>query len=118
VEEATHILGPGGFSLRIGARALELSHVLSFWTFAGSEPERELLRRACRRIALTLGTARAIYTQELVPTGFYDGLDLLGIEAQLRAEFGEPSGSFAALAGTEHFGPHCWYVDDFSDLAA
>jgi hypothetical protein len=120
VEEARdgleHIVGPGGFSLDVSARAVELYHLIRFSHFTGVDEERQLLRRACFAIASMIDSPRAIYMHELLPSGFNDGLDLDGMESKLRAAFGAPSHTFAALHAAENFGTGCWYIDDFADL--
>lgn len=120
VEEPRHgtacIVGPGGFALSLSSHVVSLYHVMRFRHFTGVEDERELLRRACLAIASMIGSPRAIYMHELLPTGFSDGLDLDGIEAKLRADFGSPSATFSALHAAEDYGTGCWYIDDFTDL--
>lgn len=111
-----HIVGPGGFALSIYARAVELYHLIPFSHFTGVEEERQLLRRACFAIASMIDSPRAIYTHELLPHGFDEGLDLDETESKLRATFGPPSDTFAALHAAENFGAGCWYIDDFADL--
>jgi hypothetical protein len=111
-----HIVGPGGFAVHISARAVELYHLIRFSDFTGSVEERQILRRACFTIASMIDSPRAIYMHELLPNGFEDGLDLDGMESELRATFGAPSTTFAALHAAENFGTGCWYIDDFADL--
>ena len=108
---AGQILGPGGFALAISSRAVQLYHLLRFSHFTGVEAERELLRGACHAIAAIVGSPRVIYMHELLPDGFHEGKDLDGIEATLRASFGSPSPTFAALHDADDFGPGCWYVE-------
>jgi hypothetical protein len=111
-----HIVGPGGFALDLSARAVQLYHVIRFSEFTGSDEQRQLLRRACFSIASMIDSPRAFYMHELLPNGFNDGLDLDGMESKLRAAFGAPSATFAALHAAENFGTGCWYIDDFADL--
>ena len=111
-----HIVGPGGFSLRISTRAVELYHPIRFSHFTGVEEERQLLRRACFAIASMLDSPRAIYMHELLPNGFNDGLGLDEMESKLRDSFGAPSDTFAALHTAENYEAGCWYIDDFADL--
>lgn len=75
-----------------------------------------MLRRACFAIASMIDSPRAIYTHEMLPSGFEDGLDLDGMESKLRAAFGAPSPTFASLHAAENLGTGCWYIDDFADL--
>ena len=115
-ESGSAIVGPGGFGLHISARAVELYHVIRFSHFTGVDEERQLLRRACFAIASMIASPRAIYMHELLPNGFNDGLDLDQMESKLRATFGPPSDTFAALHAAENFEAGCWYIDDFADL--
>ena len=110
------IVGPGGFALSVSALAVELYHLIPFSHFTGVDEERQLLRRACLAIASIIDSPRAIYMHELLPNGFNDGLDLDEIESKLRATFGPPSDTFAALHAAESYGAGCWYIDDFADL--
>lgn len=113
---AEHIVGPGGFSLRISARAVELYHVIRFSHFTGVDEERQRLRRACFTIASMIDSPRAIYTHEMLPNGFNEGLGLDEMGSKFRATFGAPSATFAALHAAENFEAGCWYIDDFADL--
>jgi hypothetical protein len=110
------LLGPGGFSIRVGQRGLSLWHLLRFSTFAGEKRERDLLRRACLVIANLVHSPKAIFMHELLPDGFYEGLDFAGCEATLRAEFGAPACTFEELLAAGDWGRGCWYLDDFADL--
>ena len=120
VEEPRHgtenIVGPGGFSLHISARAVALYHLIRFSQFTGADEERRVLRRACFAIASMVDSPRAIYMHELLPSGFEDGLDFDGIESNIRAAFGAPSPTFVALHAAENFGTGCWFLDDFEDF--
>jgi hypothetical protein len=116
VDQATEIVGPGGFAINLSASTLHLYHLLPFRRFAAQDDERALLRRACLAIATLVGSSRALYMHELLPDGFDDGLDLDQIEAKLRSNFGPPSAKFADLAAANEFEAGCWYVDDFADL--
>jgi hypothetical protein len=111
LESPVHVIGPGGFSIRLSAGALQLYHMIPFQRFAA---EPALLRDACRALAGLVGAPRAIYHHELLPDGFHDGLAFDQIEATLRAEFGPPAATFAELAAADDYGPGCWYVDDFT----
>jgi hypothetical protein len=111
-----HLVGPGGFALSISRRAVELYHLIPFSVFTGVDEERQLLRRACFAIASMIDSPRALYMHELLPAGFHDGLDLDEMESALRASFGPPSNTFAALHDAENYGAGCWYIDDFADL--
>jgi hypothetical protein len=111
-----HIVGPGGFSLDISARAVELYHLIRFSHFTGVDEERQLLRRACFAIASMVDSPRAIYMHEMLPNGFNEGLGLDEMESKLRATFGAPSDTFAALHAAENYEAGCWYIDDFADL--
>jgi hypothetical protein len=110
------IVGPGGFSLRVSARAVELYHVTRFSRFTGVDEERQLLRRACLAIASMIDSRRALYMHELLPAGFDEGLDLDEMESKLRATFGPPADTFAELHAADDFETRCWYIDDFADL--
>lgn len=111
-----HIVGPGGFSLDISAQAVELYHLIRFSHFTGVDEERQLLRGACFAIASMIDSPRAIYMHEMLPTGFDDGLGLDEMESKLRASFGTPSDTFAALHAAVNYEAGCWYIDDFADL--
>jgi len=107
------VLGPGGFALTISERAVERYHVLRCSHFTGVEEERDMLRGACAGIGRLVGSPRVLYMHELLPSGFHDGKDLDGIEATLRASFGPPSPTLAALHEADDYGPGCWYIELF-----
>jgi hypothetical protein len=108
------VVGPGGFSIAIRARAVKMYHVIRFGTFTSDPDARDLLRRTCKTIAGFIDSPRALYTHELMPT---EGADLESVAASLRANVGPPSVTFEALRAAEDFGPGAWYVDNFADLA-
>jgi len=110
-DEMVNIVGPGGFAFTISACAVSLYHLLPFRVFTSDEAQRDLLRGACAAIAELLGSPRVIYVHELVMASFYGGIDLDGIEADLRAKFGAPAATFEALDAAENFGSGCWYVE-------
>jgi hypothetical protein len=87
--------------------------MIHFSTFTGDFSSRNSLRHACLWIADSVGSARAIYTHELMP---YDGEDLDQIERGLRARIGPPSTTFEELHDADYFGPRAWYIDTFADL--
>jgi hypothetical protein len=107
------LLGPGGFAIRFAPRTVELYHMMHFSTFTGDSSSRNALRRACLWIADLIGSARAIYTHEVMP---YDGEDLDQIECGLRARIGPPATTFEELHDADYFGPRAWYIDTFADL--
>ena len=108
------IVGPGGFCLDFEGRKLELYHMTPFGVFAREPPFRAALRDVCRLLAKMVGSARVIYTHELMP---YDGEDLAETEARLRELIGPPAEDFDALAAADYFGPRAWYVDVFDETA-
>jgi hypothetical protein len=110
------IIGPGGFSLKLSPRVVSLSHVMPFSVFANDENERSLLRRGCYQIATILGSSRALLMPELTPTGFFEGLDLPAIEANLRTEIGPPAATWSEVARADPFEPHSWHIDSFGDF--
>lgn len=115
---AINVVGPGGFSIYVGPASLEMFHLIPFYRgFASNAEDRDIVRRGCFAIAGLVGSPRAIYHHELLDNGFHDGLDLDAMEAHLRATIGPPATSYADLAASEAFGPRCWIVDDFADLA-
>jgi hypothetical protein len=107
------LLGPGGFAIRFEPRTVVLYHMMRFSTFTGDSSSRNALRRACIWIADLVGSARAIYTHELMP---YDGEGLDQIESELRARIGPPATAFEELHDADYFGPRAWYIDTFADL--
>ena len=107
------IVGPGGFAIRTKPGTIELYHMMPFRIFACDAQSRDALRRSCMLIADAVGSARAIYTHELMPHG---GAGLDEIERGLRAEFGPPAASFEELREAEYYGPRAWYIDTFADL--
>ena len=113
-----NLVGPGTFSLYISPSAIEVHHILRFERFTGIAEERDFLRRACYELAKLVGSSRALYLHELLPTGFHDGLDLPAIEADLHHRFGAPSPTWEQLHAADEYGPGCWYVDEFADFTA
>ena len=113
VSGTPEILGPGGFAVSINPATIELYHMMPFTIFAGDPESRDALRHSCKLVAEMVGSARAIYTHELMP---HDGAGLDEIERGLRAEIGPPATSFEELRDAEYFGPRAWYVDTFADL--
>ena len=114
-----NVVGPGGFSIRIGDASVEVYRRIPFYRgFASDAADRDIVRRGCFAIATLVGSPRAIYHHELLANGFDDGLDLDAMEAHLRATIGAPATSYAELAASDAFGPGCWIVDDFTDLRA
>jgi hypothetical protein len=114
-----NLIGPGGFVLELSPKALNLYHMVRFFSFAADEETRGPIRRACLKIADLVGSPRAVYKHELYPDGFSDGKDLDGVEAHLRSQFGPPAPTFAALAEagrTNDYAPGYWYIDTFADL--
>ncbi len=107
------LLGPGGFVFRFPPGIVEVYHVLPFGRFAFDDALRTPLRRVWRLVAGHLGSPRAIYTHELMP---WSGASLDEVEADLRAQIGPPATNFEELHRAEYFGPHAWYVDQFTDL--
>lgn len=108
------IIGPGGFSLHMSARRAELYHMMRFTTFSGHRESRDSLRRVCYFFSQLVGSKRAIYTHEMMPT-YGESLD--EIEAGLRSHIGLPATSFSELAASDFFKPHAWFIDDFSDFS-
>lgn len=107
------LLGLGGFAIRAKPGTVELYHMMPFSTFASDPESRDALRRSCMLMADVVGSARAIYTHELMP---YDGVGIDEIERGLRAAVGPPAASFEELREAEYYGPRAWYIDRFSDL--
>src|SRR5262245_6503894 len=108
------LFGPGGFSLRLKPRLLEMYHMMHFSDFASDFfKSRTALRRACLDIADLVGSSHAIYTHELMP---HIGEDLQEIESWLRKEIGPPATNFEELHKADLFGPRAWYIDRFDDL--
>ena len=107
------LLGPGGFAIRAKPKMIELYHMMPFRTFASDPESRDALRRSCMLVADAAGSARAIYTHELMP---YDGAALDEIEGGLRAGVGPPASSFEELREAEYYGPRAWFIDTFADL--
>ena len=107
---------PSGFVLNASAAVIRLSHGTEFRCFAGERDQRELMRRVFFDVARMVGSRRALYMHEQLPTGFEDGVTLDQMEGRLRWDFGAPSATFEKLGQAENFGPHCWYIDDFADL--
>jgi hypothetical protein len=107
------ILAPGGFALSFAPSRLELYHMMPFGTFATDLWSREAMRRACFVVAKLVGSARAIYTHELMT---YGGGSLDNIEKRLLTQVGAPAITFEELSEADHFGPRAWYVDSFADL--
>ena len=114
VKDTTRIVGPGGFSFRIRPKTVQMYHMMRFSTFTGKAESRQWLRLACRVIASYVGSARAIYTHELMPS---EGTSLDQIEANLRLKIGPPASSYEELHVAEYFGPRAWYIDAFTDLS-
>ena len=109
----SEVLGPGGFSIRVKPRTIELYHMMPFHTFTGDLARRGDLRLACLWIADIVGSARAIYTHELMP---YDGEGLDQIECDLRKHIGPPAATYDELHHADYFGTRAWYIDTFADL--
>ena len=107
------LLSPGGFAIRATPGTIELYHMMPFSTFASDPESRGALRRSCMLLADVVGSARAIYTHELMP---YGGAGLAEIERGLRAGVGLPAASFEELREAEYYGPRAWYIDTFADL--
>lgn len=105
--------GPGGFAIQATPGMIELYHMMPFRVFVSDPESRDALRRSCMRLADIVGSARAIYTHELMP---YGGRGLHEAERRLRAEVGEPAATFKELGAAEYFGPRAWYIDTFTDL--
>ena len=95
------------------AKDLGLYHMMPFSTFTSDPESRDALRRSCLSLADFVGSARAIYTHELMP---YDGLGLDQIECGLRERSGPPATTFDELRAAEYYGPRAWYIDTFADL--
>ena len=115
-ERGLDLVGPGGIVLRLGARSVEVYHLVAFRTFAGDLEHRRPLLRAFRAIARIVGSKRAVYTHELAATDRDpdQGTDVV-IES-LEVAVGPPATSFVELAVHEDYGPRSWYVDTFHDL--
>ena len=111
--EPAELLGPGGFAIRAKPKTIELYHMMPFSTFTSDPESQDALRRSCLSLAQFVGSARAIYTHELMP---YDGLGLDQIEGGLRERIGPPATTFDELRAAEYYGPRAWYIDTFEDL--
>jgi len=107
------VYGPGGFAIRLRPRTLELYHMMRFSTFTADSSSRDVLRRACLTVTELVGSARAIYTHELMP---HDGEGLSQIESGLRTHIAPPAATFAELNAADYFKPYAWYIDTFSDF--
>ena len=115
VTSRPELLGPGGFRLDFGEHTVTIYHMMRFSTFTGDVASRLLLRSACMMVADLIGSDRGLYTHELMPL---DRNSPAEAEASLRARIGPPALTFEELHAAEYFGPHAWYIDDFSDLRA
>lgn len=107
------LFGPGGFAIHLEERTIDLFHMMRFNTFTGDELFRSELRNACFQLARLVGSARAIYTHELMP---YGSGGLVQIEKRLREDIGPPAATFDELHTAEYYGPRAWYIDEFEDL--
>lgn len=105
--------GPGGFVFRFTANLLQVSTVVRYSEFAYQPETRALVRRFGRLLAEILRSDSAVYTHELL-TG--EGDCLAQMAATLRQEIGAPAANFQEMAQADYYGPHCWYIDDFTDL--
>lgn len=112
VNEAA-LWGPGGFVIRLNPLTMSVYHMTPFNVFTGDELWRSQLRNASFDLAEMVGSARAIYTHELMP---YGTGGLIQIEKDLREEIGPPAATFEELHTAEYFGPRAWYIDEFEDL--
>jgi len=112
VDGAQSLWGPGCFWMRLGSRAITLGHSIRFGMFAGDPWHRSHLRRVCFFVADLVGSARAIYTHELMP--LQEGL--VDTEAWLRGNVGPPARTWEQLHVAEYSGPQAWYIDEFTDL--
>ncbi len=115
VESSTGLClsGPGGFAIHFKPRTLSVWHMMRFSAFAGVPEARHAFRRACFELADVVGSSRAIFTHEMMPTSG-EGLDQ--IEAGLRSQIGAPAANFEQLLSAEPYGPGAWYIDKFDDL--
>jgi hypothetical protein len=107
------VIGPGGFAISFTPRTLRVWHMMPFSTFAGAPAQRHAFRRACFDLAKVVGSSRAIFTHEMMPTPG-EGLDQ--IEAGLRSQIGTAAASFEELLAAEPYSRGAWYVDNFDDL--
>jgi hypothetical protein len=108
-----NIVGPGGFWFWFRPQTVKMHHVMRFSTFTGEMESRQSLRLACRAVAGYIGSARVIYTHELMPC---KGNTLDQIEAGLRVKIGPPAESFEQLHEAADFAPRAWYIDTFAAL--
>jgi hypothetical protein len=87
--------------------------MMLFSTFAGVPDQRHAFRRACFDLAKVVGSSRAIFTHEMMPTPG-EGLDQ--VEAGLRSQIGAAAASFEELLVAQPYGRGAWYIDNFDDL--
>lgn len=108
VDRPGRIFGPGGFAIDLDAQTASFYHVMRWSLFCHDATLRDPLRAALRAIGELLGSTRAIYHHELLPSGT-GSLDER--EQQLRAQFGPPAETFEQLAAVDLWTAGCWYLE-------
>jgi hypothetical protein len=103
--DGSHLLGPGGFSIRPKGRIVTVYHLLRFSTFTQQAEDGRIVLDAFHFIGRVIGSAEMIVCHELLPC---EGNDLNMIAEHITNVIGPSAASLDELGKSSAFQARCW----------